>query len=71
MMVPTRLAVICFTYSQTFLLTRAVNLLSERTSDETNNIGYALIGATFFIYMGIAVNPGSLRDVASNTLTYC
>lgn len=60
-MVPARLAIICFTYSQTFLLGRAVGLLSEPTSVETENIGYALIGASFFIYMGIAVGREALK----------
>lgn len=55
LMAPPRLAMICFTYSQTFLLERAVDLLSQPLSAETESIGYALIGATFLIYTGIAV----------------
>ncbi|SMY26987.1 unnamed protein product [Zymoseptoria tritici ST99CH_1A5] len=54
-MVPARLALICFTYSQTFLLEKAVKFLSQPSSDESVKIGYGLIGATFFIYTGIAV----------------
>jgi hypothetical protein len=55
-MVPTRLALICFTYSQSFLLERAVNFLSQPTNDESDSIRYGLIGATFFIYLGMAVS---------------
>lgn len=60
-MVPSRLILVGFTYSQTFLLERAIELLSETSSVETKDSSYALIGATFLIYLGIAVNPSGRR----------
>lgn len=55
-MVPTRLALIGFTYGQTFLFTRAINYLSEQKDTNSANSGYGLIAATFIIYLGIAVS---------------
>lgn len=54
-MVPLRLAQIGFTYAQTFLLTRAIDLLSEQKSRQGEDDGYGIIGATFVTYVGIAV----------------
>ncbi|THY75978.1 putative ABC transporter [Aureobasidium pullulans] len=53
-MIPTRLALVGFTYAQTFLFTRAINYLSHQERLE-NNTGYGLIAATFIIYVGIAI----------------
>lgn len=57
LMVPARLALIGFTYSQTFLLEKSIELLSKQSSAKTQDVEYALIGATFLIYLGIAVRP--------------
>ncbi|THY33684.1 putative ABC transporter [Aureobasidium pullulans] len=53
-MIPTRLALVGFTYAQTFLFTRAINYLSHQERLE-NNTGYGLIAATFITYVGIAI----------------
>lgn len=68
-MVPARLAMICFTYSQTFLLERAVNILSESASSKSEDVSHGLIGATFFIYMGIAVSMFHAQDQTPIMLT--
>jgi ATP-binding cassette subfamily C (CFTR/MRP) protein 1 len=55
-MIPTRLALVGFTYGQTFLFTRAIDFLSEHKDMTNVNTGYGLIAATFIIYVGIAVS---------------
>jgi ATP-binding cassette subfamily C (CFTR/MRP) protein 1 len=59
-MIPTRLALVGFTYGQTFLFTRAINFLSQHKDTNSANTGYGLIAATFVIYIGIAVSEGVL-----------
>ncbi|KAI1348977.1 ABC transporter [Xylaria sp. FL0043] len=52
-----RLALIGFTFTQPFLIFRVLDLLSEPGDpSDTDNNGYGLIGATFFIYLGIAIS---------------
>jgi hypothetical protein len=63
-MVPTRLALIGFTYGQTFLFTRAINYLSEQEDTESANTGYGLIAATFIIYLGIAVSEDVVFSIS-------
>lgn len=52
-----RLFLIGFTFAQPFLIFRVLDLLSNPgdPSDADNN-GYGLIGATFFIYLGISIS---------------
>jgi ATP-binding cassette subfamily C (CFTR/MRP) protein 1 len=59
-MIPTRLALVGFTYGQTFLFTRAINYLSQEKNTDSTNTGYGLIAATFIIYIGIAVSESML-----------
>lgn len=50
-----RILVIGFTFAQVFLISRTLTLLGEPVTDETKSIGYTLIGATAFIYLGLAI----------------
>lgn len=50
-----RLCQIGFTFSQPFLVTRAIDLASAPNSQTYNNVGYGLIGAYALVYTGIAV----------------
>jgi ATP-binding cassette subfamily C (CFTR/MRP) protein 1 len=59
-MIPTRLALVGFTYGQTFLFTRAIDFLIQHKDKTNANTGYGLIAATFIIYVGIAVSEGML-----------
>ncbi|KAI3332982.1 ABC transporter [Ustulina deusta] len=52
-----RLALIGFTFAQPFLIFRVLDLLSNPSdSSATDTNGYGLVGATFFIYLGIAIS---------------
>lgn len=51
-----RLCLIGFNYAQPFLIQRAITLLSELRSTQSDNNGYGLIGAAFFVYVGIAIS---------------
>lgn len=55
-----RLCLIGFTFSQPFLVTRAIELASTPSSSKSNNSGYGLIGAYALVYIGIAVSPSLL-----------
>jgi hypothetical protein len=49
-----RLALLGFTLCQPLFMERLLNYLSQPTLD--SNVGYGFIGATFFIYSGMAVS---------------
>lgn len=51
-----RVVMIGFYYAQPFLITRAINYLTEPETANSPNVGYGLIGATFLIYVGNAVS---------------
>jgi ATP-binding cassette subfamily C (CFTR/MRP) protein 1 len=51
-----RLVLIVFTMCQPLLLNRFVNYLSEPKGPENTNIGYGLIAAYGFVYLGLAVS---------------
>lgn len=61
MAVPARLALIGFNYSQPFLLTAAVSYVQGTWPNETEDVGYGLIGAAIIIYLGIAVSSNHVR----------
>jgi len=62
LVVPPRLSLIGFTYAQPFLITRAIDFLSEPDTVNSKNIGYGLIGATGLIYLGIAISTARYRQ---------
>lgn len=54
--VPARLALIGFTFAQPVLLKRALAVSSSDPTQYNNNVGYALIGAYFLVYTGMAIS---------------
>lgn len=52
---PARLALIGFTFAQPLLLKRALAVSSNEPSQYNSNVGYALIGAYFLVYTGMAI----------------
>lgn len=63
-----RLCLIGFNYSQPFLITRALNFISQGYDPLSNNEGLGLIAATAFIYFGITVSCVHLSRNNSNIL---
>lgn len=66
MAVPARLALIGFNYAQPFLVTAVVSYVQGTWPDETDNVGYGLIGAAIFIYIGIAVSSNLVLRLCHN-----
>ncbi|THW33635.1 putative multidrug resistance protein [Aureobasidium pullulans] len=65
-----RLVMIGFNYSQPFLVTRLIDLLSQdKASPDDRNIGYGLIGATAIIYIGIAISTGRYKHQIYRSMT--
>lgn len=56
MAVPARLALIGLNYSQPFLVTAVLSYVQGTWPNETDNVGYGLIGAAIIIYLGIAAS---------------
>ncbi|KAK7222510.1 hypothetical protein V2G26_010513 [Clonostachys chloroleuca] len=57
-----RLCLIAFNFCQPLLIHRALSLLLEpEDSPSRKSVGYALIGATLLIYIGIAVTTGLFK----------
>ncbi|KEQ97882.1 hypothetical protein AUEXF2481DRAFT_63168 [Aureobasidium subglaciale EXF-2481] len=68
-MIPTRLALVGFTYGQTFLFTRAIDYLGQQRDASDRNTGYGVIAATFIIYVGIAVSTALYQQQISRIMT--
>lgn len=49
-----RVAMICFAFSQPFLINSILSYLEQASPDRDSNIAYGLIGATALIYFGLA-----------------
>lgn len=65
---PARLALIGFTFAQPILLKRALAVSESEPTQYNNNVGYALIGAYFLVYVGKPYTYRSLPE-APGTLT--
>ena len=52
-----RACLTALSFCQPFLINHAITLSQEAINDETTQRGYGLIGAYFFVYVGIAVRP--------------
>ena len=66
--IPPRACLTALNFCQPFLINRAIRLSQEPITDETTQIGYGLIGAYFFVYVGIAVScmfPSSIHTLSS------
>jgi ATP-binding cassette subfamily C (CFTR/MRP) protein 1 len=50
-----RLCLIGFNYAQPYLISAAIENISQQSNAKNKNVGYGLIGATALIYLGIAV----------------
>ena len=62
-----RLCLIAFTFCQPFLITRAIDYVSETGNNATRNDGYGLIAATALVYSGLAVGVNSTRIILGCT----
>jgi len=51
-----RLCLVGFNYAQPFLITSAIDYVSQPKNEMNRNDGYGLIGATALIYLGMAVS---------------
>lgn len=49
-----RVAMICFSFSQPFLINSILSYLEQASPDRASNVAYGLIGATALIYFGLA-----------------
>lgn len=67
--VPPRLCYSVFLFTQPFLINRATSYLNQPIDTLDNDIGYGLIGATFCIYLGIAVRATIV--LPPNVKAYC
>jgi ABC-type multidrug transport system fused ATPase/permease subunit len=64
-----RLALLGFTFSQPFLIQAVLShLVSMASGSENSNSGYGLIGATVFIYSGIAISTALYRYLHERTM---
>ncbi|MCJ1314026.1 hypothetical protein MMC25_007706 [Agyrium rufum] len=50
-----------FVFAQPFLINEAINLAYTPNTPEFNNIGYGLIGAYVFVYVGFGISNGRLE----------
>lgn len=53
--VPAKVILVALTLLQPSLIQRSIEWFSEPKSENSNNIGYGLIGAYGIVYIGIAV----------------
>ncbi|KAF2439489.1 hypothetical protein P171DRAFT_490190 [Karstenula rhodostoma CBS 690.94] len=67
--VPPRACLMAFNFCQPFLINRAVSYSEQAQSAQTTNIGYGLIGAYVFVYVGIAVSTGQYQHFTFRFIT--
>jgi len=53
--IPPRIGMIALSISQPFLVSNALRFLTMPDSESTTNLGYSLIGAFAFVFVGSAV----------------
>jgi hypothetical protein len=54
--IPPRACLVALNFCQPFLINRAITLSQEAITKHTTQVGYGLIGAYVFVYVGIAVS---------------
>lgn len=64
-----RLCLIGFKFSQPLLINRAISLIDDPETPENQNIGYALIGATALIYLGLAISTAQYQHQIFRVIT--
>jgi len=64
-----RLLLVAITFTQPFLIQRAVSFFNEPESIHSRNIGYGLIGATFIIYLTKAGLNTGYRQLFCKAIT--
>ncbi|KAK3371045.1 P-loop containing nucleoside triphosphate hydrolase protein [Lasiosphaeria ovina] len=64
-----RACLTALTFSQPFLINRAIKLSQEPITPATTQAGYGLIGAYFFVYVGIAASMGQYQHRTFRTVT--
>ncbi|KAK4208910.1 hypothetical protein QBC37DRAFT_60766 [Rhypophila decipiens] len=67
--IPPRACLTALNFCQPFLINRAIRLSQEPITHETTQIGYGLIGAYFFVYVGIAVTMGQYQHRTYRTIS--
>ncbi|OCL14026.1 putative multidrug resistance protein MDR [Glonium stellatum] len=67
--VPPRACLTALNFCQPFLINRAIKLSEEAVSQKTTNIGYGLIGAYVFVYIGIAISMGQYQHLTYRAIT--
>ncbi|KAI9649296.1 hypothetical protein NHQ30_001868 [Ciborinia camelliae] len=64
-----RICLIGFKFSQPLLINRAISLIDAAETPVNKDIGYALIGATAFIYLGLAISTAQYRHQIFRVIT--
>ncbi|KAK6611684.1 ABC transporter [Botrytis cinerea] len=64
-----RLCLIGFKFSQPLLINRAISLIENPETPGNQNIGYALIGATALIYLGLAISTAQYQHQIFRVIT--
>ncbi|PQE21513.1 ABC multidrug transporter protein [Rutstroemia sp. NJR-2017a BVV2] len=64
-----RICLIGFKFSQPLLINRAISLIDAPETPVNKNIGHALIGATAFIYLGLAISTAQYRHQIFRVIT--
>ncbi|TGO26008.1 hypothetical protein BPAE_0068g00420 [Botrytis paeoniae] len=64
-----RLCLIGFKFSQPLLINRAISFIDNPETPGNQNIGYALIGATALIYLGLAISTAQYQHQIFRVIT--
>ena len=67
--VPARVALIALNFCQPFLIQRAISFSTRSKSEDSNDVGYGLIGAYFLVYTGIAITTGQYQHLTYRAIT--
>ncbi|KAK3311692.1 P-loop containing nucleoside triphosphate hydrolase protein [Chaetomium strumarium] len=67
--IPPRACLVALNFCQPFLINHAITLSQEAITDHTTQVGYGLIGAYVFVYVGIALAMGQYQHRTYRSIT--
>ena len=67
--VPARACVVAFNFCQPLLLERSLSFFNSPVNNDSNNVGYGLIGAYIMVYCGLGISMGQYQHLTYRGIT--
>jgi ABC-type multidrug transport system fused ATPase/permease subunit len=67
--IPARACVVAFNFCQPLLLERSLSFFNSPVNNDSNNVGYGLIGAYIMVYCGLGIAMGQYQHLTYRGIT--